>query len=172
MIDVGYFHCNNDKEPYEQWFKSGDTVNGDNSVFVSGESVALGGRGGTVLAVGDPEAATVRLFDKVGSMWVQRGEALEGPIGSRFGWTLSLSTGESENVSKNKYSAPIVTLSVGAYEFGAYEFGLVRVYKCQKDRCEQIGVDIPLDGYANSVSLSRGEIPIHFIPYDRRYYLG
>jgi hypothetical protein len=101
--------------------------------------------------VSDQEAATVRLFDKVGSKWVQRGEALKGP--------------KSENVSMNKYSAPIVTLSVGAYEFG-----FVSVYKCKKNGCEQIGHDI--NGHANSVSLSKGEIPLHVIPYDRQYNFG
>jgi hypothetical protein len=160
-------------EPYEQWFQSGDTVKGYTSAYErTEESVVLGGRGGTVLAVSDPEAATVRLFDKDGSMWEQRGEALKGPMGSRFGWTLSLSTGESENVTMNKYSAPIVTLSVGAYEFG-----FVRVYECHKDGCEQIGEDIyPSkqigEDIYTSVSLSRGEIPLHFIPYDRQYNLG
>ena len=154
-------------EPYDEWFQSGNTVNGVSSVYISGAYVALGGRGGTVLAVSDPAAATVRLFDKDGPMWVQRGEDLEGPLGSRFGYTISLTTGESENVTMNKYSAPIVTLSVGAFDFG-----FVRVYKCQKVRCEQFGEDIYLDGYTTSVSLSRGEIPLPFIPHDRQYYLG
>jgi hypothetical protein len=161
IADVGYFHCNNDTEPYDEWFQSGNTVNGVSNLYIGRASVVLGGRGGTVLAVGDPEAATVRLFDKVGSKWVQRGEALKGPIDSDFGWTISLSTGESENASMNKYSAPIVTLSVGAYEFG-----FVRVYECKKNGCEQIGEDIYRAGYATSVSLSRGEIPLQFIPYD------
>ena len=151
-------------EPYDEWFQSGNTVNGVSNIYTSGAYVALGGRGGTVLAVSDPAAATVCLFDKDGPMWEQRGEDLKGPIGSNFGFTISLTTGESENVTMNKYSAPIVTLSVGA-------FGFVRVYKCQKVGCEQIG-DIILDGDTTSVSLSRGEIPLHFIPHDRQYYLG
>jgi hypothetical protein len=120
-----------------------------------GFSVALGGRGGTVLAVGDIGAGIVRLFDKDGSKWVQRGEALEGPKDSRFGSVISLSSGESENVMMNKYSSPTVTLAVGSW-------GFVRVYGCRKSGCEQIGSDIILSSPLLSVSLSRGEIHVLF----------
>jgi hypothetical protein len=61
IIDIGYPDCKNEEiEPYDQWFQSGDPVNGLNNVDAeSGTSVALVGRGGTVLAVGDPGAAVV-----------------------------------------------------------------------------------------------------------------
>lgn len=70
-------HCNTKTEPYDQWFQSGNPVNLVNKDAEFGTSVALVGRGGTVLAVGDPKAAAVCLFDKDGSKWVQRGESAE-----------------------------------------------------------------------------------------------
>ena len=119
--------------------------------------MALGGRGGTVLAVGDPGAAIVRLFDKDGSKWVQRGEALEGPIDSYFGSSISLSSEESENVMMNKYSSPTVTLAVGTW---SEDFsGFVRVYACRTSGCKQIGGDMNFGGNP-FFSLSRGEIPL------------
>jgi hypothetical protein len=152
LVDIGYPHCNNDTEPYDQWFQSGNPVNGLN--VDAGHpltSVALVGRGGTVLAVGDPEAAVVRLFDKDGSKWVQRGEELKGPTDSLFGIYISLSLEESENVMMNNYSLPTVMLAVGA-SFS----GFVRVYECRTSGFEQIGSDIILSTF--SISLSRGEI--------------
>jgi hypothetical protein len=151
IVDIGYPHCNTKTEPYDQWFQSGNPVSGVNVDAESGISVALVGRGGTVLAVGDPGAAVVRLFDKDGSKWVQRGETLKGTTDSGFGYSISLSSGESNDVVKNDYSSPTVTLAVGALwsEF-------VQVYECQTSGCEQVGGDIILE--VNSVSLSRGEI--------------
>ena len=156
IVGIGYPDCKNeDAEPYDQWFQSGNTVNGVAVDAESGYSVALVGRGGTVLAVGDPGASTVRLFDKDGSKWVQRGEALKGTTDSQFGYFISLSSGESDNVVKNDYSSPTVMLAVGLYFSG-----LVQVYECQTSGCEQVGSDIILE--VNSVSLSRGEIHVLF----------
>jgi hypothetical protein len=153
IVDIGYPQCKNEEiEPYDQWFQSGNPVNGLNGDASSGTSVALVGRGGTVLAVGDPEAAVVRLFDKNGSKWVQRGEALKGPPESYFGYSISLSSGESDNVMMNEYSSPTVMLAVCASSLD----GLVQVYEC-RTVCEQIGSDIII-GYTVSVSLLRGEI--------------
>jgi hypothetical protein len=155
IVDIGYSHCNTKTEPYDQWFQSGNPVNGLNVAARSGTSVALIGRGGTVLAVGDPEFAVVHLFDKDGSKWVQRGEALKGPTDSQFGHVISLTSGESENVMMNDYSLPTVTLAVTTW-FNDFTSGFVRVYECHTNGCEQVGSDIIL--YALSVSLSRGEI--------------
>lgn len=115
--------------------------------------MALGGDGGTILAVGDPGASTVRLFDKDGAHWVQRGQPLEGPPNSEFGLAISLS-GQSQNVRQNALSSPLVTLAVGGP--GA---GLVRVYECQTNGCIQVGNDIVQDndsGFGTSVSMSTG----------------
>jgi len=114
IVDMGYPQCNIKTEPYNQWFQSGNSVNGVGIDAWSGTSVALGGRGGTVLVVSDPIAAVVHLFDKDGSKWVQRGEALKGPTDSLFGSSISVSSGESENVMMNKYSSPTVTLALKA----------------------------------------------------------
>jgi hypothetical protein len=164
IVDIGYPHCNIKTEPYDQWFQSGNPVNGASY----GTSVALVGRGGTVLAVGDTGAGIVRLFDKDGSKWVQRGEVLKGPIDSYFGYSISLSSREAENVMMNNYSLPIVDLAVGAVVGamdGSMLNGFVRVYRCSTSGCEQIGSDIIL-GSAFSVSLSSGEIDTsHFFLY-------
>jgi hypothetical protein len=160
FVDMGYPHCNTRTEPYNEWFQSGNSVNGVRIDAQSGTSVALGGRGGTVLAVGDPGASIVRLFDKDGSKWVQRGEALKGPIDSGFGSVISLSTGESENVMMNDYSLPTVTLAVDTWSEDLVS-GFVRVYGCRTSGCEQIGSVISLE-YTTSVSLSRGEIHLLF----------
>jgi hypothetical protein len=160
IVDIGYPDCKNeDAEPYDQWFQSGNTVNGVNVDADSGKSVALVGRGGTVLAVGDPGADVVCLFDKDGSKWVQRGQALKGPTDSAFGSSISLSSGESENVMMNEYSSPTVTLAVSTW-FNDFTKEFVRVYECHTNGCEQIGSDIII-GYTYTVlslSLSRGEI--------------
>jgi hypothetical protein len=162
IVDIGYPHCNTKTEPYDQWFQSGNPVNGLNVDAESGASVALVGHGGTVLAVGDPGAAVVHLFDKDGSKWVLRGEALKGPTDSYFGYSISLSSGESENVMMNEYSSPTVTLAVVASTFVGLS-SVVRVYKCPKHGCEQIGTDIILNNSNTfSVSLSRSEIHVLF----------
>jgi hypothetical protein len=161
IVDMGYHQCNIKTEPYDQWFQSGNPVNiiNVNAGCEIHFLVALGGRGGTVLAVGYSGASVVRLFDKDGSKWVQRGEELKGPIDSLFGRYISLSSGESENVMMNDYSSPTVTLAVDGY---VYDLGFfVKVYGCSTSGCEQIGSDIIL-GSAFSVSLSRGEIHVLF----------
>ena len=157
LVDMGYPQCNSKTDPYNEWFQSGNSVNGVvTAVAGLKNSVALGGRGGTVLAVGDPGAAIVRLFDKDGSKWVQRGEALKGPaVDSLFGMFISLSSGESENVMMNDYSSPTVMLAVDGM---VDNFSFVRVYGCRNSGCEQIGSDIILSSPLFSVSLSRGEI--------------
>jgi hypothetical protein len=159
FVDIGYPQCKNEEiEPYNQWFQSGNPVNGVSIAFQSRTSVALGGRGGTVLAVGDPGDSVVRLFDKDGSKWVQRGEALKGPMDSQFGHVISLAVKdeEDEDVKKNMYSSPILILAVGAPKAR-----LVRVFECQLSSCKQIGNDISVSG--NAVSLSRGEIPLSLL---------
>ena len=121
--------------------------------------MALVGRDGTVLAVGDPGADVVRLFDKDGSKWILRGQALKGPTDSLFGTSISLSSGESENVMMNDYSSPTVMLAVSTW-FNDFTKEFVRVYECHTNGCEQIGSDIII-GYTYTVlslSLSRGEI--------------
>jgi hypothetical protein len=157
LVDIGYPHCNNDTEPYDQWFQSGNSVNVD---AWSGTSVALGGRGGTILAVGDPGASVVHLFDKDGSKWVQRGEELKGPTNSQFGHVISLVV-HFDDMKKNTYSLPILTVAVGDPSYK-----LVQVYRCQTSGCKQIGGDINFGG--NFFSLSRGEIPLSLNPYNQR----
>jgi len=107
FLDIGYDKCHDTKST---WIKSGDTVYGVNSGSTSGASTALGGRDGSILAVGDPGASVVRLFDKVGSEWVLRSQ-ITGSVGSRLGWAVSLS-GEADSQTTNRRSSPLVTLAV------------------------------------------------------------
>ena len=95
----------------------------------------------------------MRLFDKDGKDWVQRGQALQGPPNSDFGFAITLSG--VQNVRKNAFISPAITLAVGAP--GA---GLVRVYECQTNGCVQVGSDIVRDGvrrFGTSISLSTGK---------------
>ena len=151
FVDTGYFFCKATEN--EQWSQNGNPVYGVNSAARSGSSVVLGGNGGTILAVGDPGASQVRLFDKDGKDWVQRGQALQGPPNSDFGFAITLSG--VQNVRKNAFTSPAITLAVGAP--GA---GLVRVYECQTNGCVQVGSDIVQDGvsrFGTSISLSTGK---------------
>ena len=160
IVDIGYPYCNTRTEPHDQWFQSGNPVNRLNVDAENGTSVALGGHGGTVLAVGEPGASVVRLFDKDGSKWVQRGEELKGPTNSQFGHVISLVVQDDDiDIKKNTYSLPILTVAVGDSSFE-----LVQFYKCQTSGCEQIGGDINFGG--SFFSLSRGEIPLSLNPYD------
>lgn len=93
-------------------FQSGNSVNGVRIAAKSGTSVALGGPDGTVLVVGYPGALVVCLFDKDGSQWVQCGEALkEFTIWPCY----QLVVVQDEDVTKNDYSLPILTVAVGAW---------------------------------------------------------
>eukprot|EP00984_Skeletonema_dohrnii_P007197 scaffold2596_cov126-Skeletonema_dohrnii-CCMP3373.AAC.5 len=59
------------------WQLSAAAVNGISSASRSGQAVALNGNG-TVLAVADPGLSIVRLFDKDGAEWKQRGQHIQG----------------------------------------------------------------------------------------------
>jgi hypothetical protein len=86
-IDTGYPSCIGTAN---QWQLSGDPIYGVGSASRSGLAVALGGKG-NILAVADPGDSTVRLFDKDGAEWIQRGQHVQGPSDSNFGVAISLS---------------------------------------------------------------------------------
>ena len=125
-IDIGY-------HPYpqcglrNQWNLSADPIYG------GGQAVALSGNG-KVLAVAEP--GLVRLFDKDGAEWKQRGKDIQGNSDSNFGVAISLS-GESFNVANNPRTSATVTLGVGAPNAG-----LVRLFTCSTGGCIRKGGDI------------------------------
>jgi hypothetical protein len=144
-IDNGYPSC---ESASNQWELSGDPVYGINRASRSGVAVALGGRG-KVLAVADPGVSIVRLFDKEGSNWIERGQ-VQGPPESNFGLAISMSQ-EAYNIAPNPRTSPTVTLAVGAPKLG-----LVRVFTCSTIGCIQIGADIVGRGrFGNSLSIAK-----------------
>ncbi len=151
-IDIGYPFCKRDSN---QWYLSGDKINGVSSVSRSGHFVALSGSG-TILAVSDPGESIVRLFDKDGAEWKQRGQSIQGRFGSHFGSVISLSSIDSNNITHNPRTFPKVILAVGAPKIG-----LVRVFTCSTDGCIQRGKDIiGGDGFGNSLSVEGDSIAI------------
>eukprot|EP00984_Skeletonema_dohrnii_P021179 scaffold10510_cov84-Skeletonema_dohrnii-CCMP3373.AAC.13 len=150
-IDTGYPWC---KGATDLWQLSGDPVYGVSSASRSGRAVALRGKG-TILAVADPGVSIVRLFDKDGSEWIQRGQSIQGPPESDFGLAISLSD-ESIDITRSPLSSPTVTLVVGAPSLKDQGWGLVRVFKCSTFGCMQRGYDIKGDGsFGTSVSITK-----------------
>eukprot|EP00985_Skeletonema_marinoi_P026612 scaffold20727_cov160-Skeletonema_marinoi.AAC.6 len=151
-IDTGYSSC---VRAYNQWDLSAEQVKGVSSASQSGQAVALSGNG-KILAVADPGLSIVRLFDKDGAEWKQRGQNIQGPLYSHFGSALDLSSNESNNIASNPRTFPTVTLVVGAPKIG-----LVRVFTCSKDGCIQRGEDIIGSGrFGNSLSIDGDNIAI------------
>eukprot|EP00984_Skeletonema_dohrnii_P022938 scaffold12054_cov112-Skeletonema_dohrnii-CCMP3373.AAC.5 len=151
-IDTGYSSC---VRAYNQWDLSAEQVKGVSSASQSGQAVALSGNG-KILAVADPGLSIVRLFDKDGAEWKQRGQYIQGPLYSHFGSALDLSSNESNNIASNPRTFPTVTLVVGAPKIG-----LVRVFTCSKDGCIQRGEDIIGSGrFGNSLSIDGDNIAI------------
>ncbi len=107
--------------------------NGADPIHGGGQAVALSGNG-KVLAVAEP--GLVRLFDKDGAEWKQRGKDIQGNSDSNFGASISLS-GESFNVVSNPRTSPTITLGVGAPNAG-----LVRLFTCSTGGCIRKGGDI------------------------------
>mmetsp|Transcript_29784 Transcript_29784/g.50793 ORF Transcript_29784/g.50793 Transcript_29784/m.50793 type:complete len:1440 (-) Transcript_29784:34-4353(-) len=150
-IDTGYSSC---VRAYNQWDLSAEQVKGVSSASQSGQAVALSGNG-KILAVADPGLSIVRLFDKDGAEWKQRGQNIQGPLYSHFGSVIGLSE-ESFNIASNPRTFPTVTLVVGAPKIG-----LVRVFTCSKDGCIQRGEDIIGSGrFGNSLSIDGDNIAI------------
>jgi len=144
-IDTGYSSC---VRAYNQWDLSAEQVKGVSSASQSGQAVALSGNG-KILAVADPGLSIVRLFDKDGAEWKQRGQHIQGKSDSNFGASISLSS-DSFNIAGNPRTSPRVTLGVGAPKAS-----LVRVFTCTTDGCIQKGGDIfGGQGFGSSLSIS------------------
>ena len=84
----------------------------------SGETLAFS-LDGTVLAVGEPGADQIRLFewDENDTTWTQRGEPIRGPTGSHFGASLAMSDDGR-------------TVAAGGPNYGTFgSTGIVQVYR-------------------------------------------
>eukprot|EP00977_Amphora_coffeiformis_P027151 scaffold34585_cov221-Amphora_coffeaeformis.AAC.2 len=62
----------------------------------SGGTVVLS-ENGSILVVADTGADVVRVFDKRGSVWTQRGNPIQGKIGSGFGYRIKIATKSSND---------------------------------------------------------------------------
>mmetsp|Transcript_3569 Transcript_3569/g.5151 ORF Transcript_3569/g.5151 Transcript_3569/m.5151 type:complete len:1299 (+) Transcript_3569:212-4108(+) len=144
-IDTGYPFC---ARSLNQWELSGDPIYGVSSASRSGHLVALSGNG-KILAVANPGVSIVRLFDKDGAEWKQRGPSIQGQPDSIFGTAISLS-GVSLNIVRNPRTSPTVTLAVGASKIGR-----VSVYTCSTEGCMRRGRDIIGSGrFGSSLSIA------------------
>jgi len=166
--DIGFGLC---KAQKDLWELSGQPVYGISISSQSGASTAIGGRNGNILAIGDPGAGIVRLFDRDGSEWVQRGSHIEGPPNSEFGLAISMSQ-TTGNVVKNQFTSPTVSLAVGGPGKS-----MTRVYDCTNLGCMQVGADligggrfgasvaISSDGRTVAIGSAKFETPVEV--YDR-----
>ena len=77
---------------------------------------------GRVMAVGEPDIGTVRVFDLVGSDWVQRGRTLQGTPANYFGSRISVASPPPDVVGGKGRPLPVVVAVAEGYG------GLIRVF--------------------------------------------
>jgi hypothetical protein len=100
----------------DHWGESNQSVLGEFEYAHSGKSTAISADG-TVLALGEPGVDTVRVFEKVESSWVLRGDPIRGPIGSSFGYSVDISEDGK-------------TVAAGGPNWGTFEgTGIVQIYR-------------------------------------------
>eukprot|EP00956_Cyclotella_meneghiniana_P013274 scaffold19059_cov39-Cyclotella_meneghiniana.AAC.1 len=137
------------------WIQVGQDIDGERSYDYSGQSVSLSSDG-TVVAIGAPrndgdgcgnycvDSGHVRVFNLVGTNWVQLGQDIDGKVGSEF-------SGSSVSLSGDG-----TTVAIGK-DLSSYS-GHVRVFKLVGTSWSQIGQDIlgeaKGDYFGYSVSLS------------------
>lgn len=97
---------------------------------------------GQILALGEPNADRINLYDAEGSSWILRGRSMEGPLGSDFGYSISMSKGLHGTVRNHISADPIRIASAGLLG----NQGFVRVYECMHRGCIQLGEDVVLGG--------------------------
>ena len=150
-VDLGYPFC---QQQINTWRPNSIPIDSDIGFARSGSSVALSSDG-TILAIGEPGADTVRLFDKDGSEWIPRGRPLEGPPNSGVGMSVALSDGLSNAVTNPSMKPPIV-IAIGAPRYNN-NAGMVRLYECMTQGCQQAGHDWSggLDSFGSSLAISK-----------------
>lgn len=156
----------------QPWVQVGGNLYGEGSWNLAGDAVAMNGDG-TVIAIGMPgsdgttmtKAGKVKIYDLIGSNWVQRGGDIEGEFGlDESGSAVSLSSDGN-------------TVAIGAIKNdhnGDYS-GHVRVFRWYDSLWLQIGADIngdsPYDrfGYALDLSSDGNTIAISAPWYDNDF---
>eukprot|EP00985_Skeletonema_marinoi_P011044 scaffold5207_cov84-Skeletonema_marinoi.AAC.8 len=91
------------KDGYERLAAKTESI--ESLRFRSGLGIALSGKG-TILAVADPGVSIVRLFDKAGAEWTERGQYIQvqGPSETDFGVAISLAD-ESDYHTQSSFLA-------------------------------------------------------------------
>lgn len=140
MVDVGFPFC---KLRDNTWFRN--RKNFDGLKTESRLSVSLS-RKGNILALGEPNADSITLYDSDGSEWIQRGRTLDGPMGSYFGSHISMSRGLSDTVGNPLAVNPVRISATGRF----HDKGFVRVYECMKQGCMQPGGDVFVENLEES----------------------
>ena len=144
------------------WVLKGADIDGEAAGDLSGSSVSLS-TNGNILAIGAPnndgngsDAGHVRVYEWIGSAWIQKGADLDGEATSDLsGYSVSLSTDGN-------------TLAMGALnnDGTALDAGHVRVYEWNSSAWIQKGADIDgesaadLSGYTVSLSTDGNTVAI------------
>ena len=87
LVEIGYPMCH---QPRNDWQANKRPF--DNFETESRHSLALS-HDGNILARGEPNADRVVLYDADGAQWLQRDRSIDGPLGSNFGESISMSKG-------------------------------------------------------------------------------
>ena len=136
LLDIGYFHC---LDPPNTWIPfSSPLYSGGGRFSQSGGEIALVGSG-KILVVSDTNTATVRAFDKAGSVWIQRGEPMvkQSFPKNGFGTRIAISNNEFDAVGNLRKVQPFY-LAVGTTSSGE-----IHVFTCLVEGCIEIEGTLP-----------------------------
>lgn len=132
--------------------------------------------GGRVLIVGEPKNNRLRIYDRDGSQWIQRGAPMLGPPNAdKFGCKIASSNG-IDGVVRNSIALPSVIVAVAA-ELRGSDYFTIRVYRCWTGGCQQVGGEIlPEHLLGISLALSAHQLRPSYVQIavggQRRYEAG
>jgi hypothetical protein len=151
-VDIGYPNCSRLRDT---WFRNGDPIFSDLGAFSkTGTSVGLSGNG-RVIAVSEPGYGVVRILDKDGKSWTQRGDLIEGGSIEGFGTRISMSKGLGNAVSNPS--------SVNPFALAVASSSSILVYRCMNSGCIPNG---ELPGGSNGFAISRDGATIAIAEYE------
>lgn len=135
------------------WIQKGNNINGEAEDDRSGSAVSINSNG-SVVAIGAPyneEGAMygghVRIYEYVGGNWIQKGSDIDGNVGDKIGFSVSINSDGS-----------IVAIGAPTSSVNGFDAGCVRIYEFSGSNWMQIGTDITGDNlndlFGTSVSLN------------------
>jgi len=135
------------------WIQKGNNINGEAEDDRSGSAVSINSNG-SVVAIGAPyneEGAMygghVRIYEYVGGNWIQKGSDIDGNVGDKIGFSVSINSDGS-----------IVAIGAPTSSVNGFDAGCVRIYEFSGSNWMQIGNDITgynlNDLFGTSVSLN------------------